>query len=78
MSILGAVACAWSHRKALRAFLDTGESAALILEDDIEAAPDTPSLLESVDWWPPDAHVIRLETGIVDPAKWCLLWPSIG
>lgn len=70
----GAVACAWSHRKALRAFLDTGERAALILEDDAELADDTPSLLESVEWWPPEARVIRLETGIVDPAEWRSLW----
>ncbi len=58
---LGAVACAYSHRKALRAFLDTGEQAALILEDDAELAPDTPSLLEAVDWWPADARMITLE-----------------
>ncbi|MCY3754050.1 MAG: glycosyltransferase family 25 protein [Alphaproteobacteria bacterium] len=73
---LGEVACAWSHRKALRALLDTGERAALILEDDAELAPDTPSLLESVDWWPPDARVIRVETGIISPKKWFLLWPA--
>ena len=73
---LGEVACAYSHRKALRAFLDTGEQAALILEDDVELAPDTPSLLDSADWWPPEARVIRLETGIIDPTKWCLLWPA--
>ena len=72
----GEAACVWSHRKAMRAFLDTSERAALILEDDAELAPDTPSLLESVDWWPPDARVIRLETGIISPAKWCQLWPA--
>ncbi len=71
---LGEVACVWSHRKALRAFLDTGEHAALILEDDAELAPDTPSLLESVDWWPPDARVIRVETGIISPKRRFLLW----
>ena len=64
---LGETACVWSHRDALRAFLDTGERAALILEDDVELAPDTPSLLESVDWWPPEARVIRLETGNISP-----------
>ncbi|MDE0407752.1 MAG: glycosyltransferase family 25 protein [Alphaproteobacteria bacterium] len=62
---LGAVACAWSHRKALRAFLDTGEPAALILEDDAELADDTPSLLETVDWWPPEARMITLTPGAV-------------
>ena len=73
---LAEVACAWSHRKALRSFLDTGEPAALILEDDIEAAPDTPSLLESVDWWPSGAHVIRLEDGCLQPRNLLLLWPA--
>ncbi len=57
----GALACAYSHRKALRAFLDTGEPAALILEDDAELAADTPALLESVNWWPPGARMITLE-----------------
>ena len=73
---LGEVACAWSHRKALRAFLDTGEHAALILEDDVELAPDTPSLLESAEWWPPDAHAVRLEDGCLQPRNLLLLWPA--
>ena len=73
---LGEVACAYSHRKALRAFLDTDRQAALILEDDVELAPDTPSLLEAVDWWPPDAHIIRLENGCLQPKNLLLLWPA--
>ncbi len=73
---LGEVACAWSHRKALRAFLDTGEHAALILEDDVELAPDTPSLLESTEWWPQDAHAVRLEDGGLQPRNLFLLWPA--
>ncbi len=60
---LGSVACNRSHAKALRAFLDTDASAALILEDDVILASDTPALLESVDWWPACASVIRLEAG---------------
>ncbi len=60
---LGSVACNRSHAKALRAFLDTDASAALILEDDVILASDTPALLESVDWWPAGASVIRLEAG---------------
>ena len=66
----GAVACAYSHRKALRAFLDSGAQAALILEDDVELADDTPALLEAVDWWPPAARVIRLETPVVRATLW--------
>ena len=66
---LGSVACNRSHAKALRAFLDTDASAALILEDDVILASDTPALLESVDWWPPGTSVIRLEAGHIMTAR---------
>ena len=58
---IGALACAWSHRNAMLAFLDTPAPAALILEDDAELGSDTAMLLRSVDWWPDDAKVLRLE-----------------
>ena len=57
----GSIACNRSHATALRAFLDTDAPAALILEDDVELAADSPSVLGSVAWWPPGARVIRLE-----------------
>lgn len=59
---LGARACMLSHCKALRAFLATGRPAALILEDDAEVAADTAALLESTDWWPPGAGILKLES----------------
>ncbi|MYG50811.1 MAG: hypothetical protein F4204_00230 [Rhodospirillaceae bacterium] len=59
---LGARACLLSHCKALRAFLATASPAALILEDDAEVASDTAALLESTDWWPPGASVLKLES----------------
>ncbi len=59
---LGAVACAFSHAQVLGAFLDTEYPAALVLEDDAQMAPDVSALL-SVDWWPRNACLIRLEAG---------------
>ena len=47
----------------MTALLASNAPAALILEDDAELASDTPALLESVDWWPAGAHVVRLEEG---------------
>ena len=73
----GAVAVVYSHRKAFRAFLDTDAQAALILEDDAELADDTPLLLKAIDWWPPGARVIRLETGTITPTKSILLGPAL-
>ncbi len=75
--LLGATAGTYSHRKALRSFLDKSAPAALILEDDAELADDTPSLLETVDWWPLGARVIRLETGTISPTKSILLGPEL-
>lgn len=57
---MGAVACIFSHRKALARFLETERPATLILEDDAVLAEDTSGLLHSSEWWPPEAHVIRL------------------
>ena len=74
---IGAVACAFSHRKTFRAFLDTGEPAALILEDDAALAPDVPDML-STHWWPPGARVIRLEAGIMNYTAWIPLWPALA
>lgn len=77
----GALACAYSHLKALRAFLETDAPAAFILEDDAELADDTPSLLESVDWWPVGTHIVRLENSFSPTPRWhkaAPLWCSSG
>ena len=58
-----AMACAIGHQKALGAFLATDSPAALILEDDVELAADTASVLRSTDWWPGPATIVRLEHG---------------
>ena len=77
----GALACAYSHLKALQAFQESGEPAALILEDDAELADDTPGLLESVDWWPAGTHIVRLEDSVLPSPRWyraAPLWRSSG
>ena len=72
---LGAVACARSHAIAMTRLLDSSAPASLILEDDVEVATDTPALLESTDWWPPGAKVVRLEVQGKHPQQ---LWRRGG
>lgn len=59
---LGAVACALGHCRAWGALLASRHPAALVLEDDAELASDLPALLESLDWLPAGARLVRLET----------------
>ena len=72
----GEEACALSHRKALEAFLASGRSAGLVLEDDAELADDIPAMLYSQDWWPEDCGLIKLDH--TRKAKIRLLGPEIG
>ena len=60
---LGSAANAMGHANAMRRLLESDSPAALILEDDAELSRDTATLLHSVDWWPHDAKVVRLEHG---------------
>ena len=60
---LGSAACMIGHTKALKSLLKSESLAALILEDDAELALDTPSLMQSTDWWPDGSMIIRLEDG---------------
>ncbi len=60
---LGSAACMIGHTKALKSLLKSESPAALILEDDAELALDTPSLMQSTDWWPDGSMLIRLEDG---------------
>ncbi len=68
------LACSLSHRKAMRMLLDSPHPAALILEDDAEAGEDIPKFLESVDWWPRDHGLLKLDS----PAGPWLLGPWCG
>ena len=59
----GAGACVLSHLLALDTFLSSSDApAALILEDDAELAADLPMFIESTDWWPADANLVKIET----------------
>lgn len=60
---LGSAAGMIGHTKALKSLLKSEAPAALILEDDAELALDTPSLMQSTDWWPDGSMLIRLEEG---------------
>ena len=55
-------ACVLSHRKALEALLAAGAPAALILEDDVELASDTPETIRSADWWPEGHGLLKLDS----------------
>ena len=78
---IGALACARSHRKAMRAFLDTTASAALILENDAELAADTAAVLESTGWWPRNMLALRLEMTYPAGRRWksaVPLWSAVA
>jgi glycosyl transferase family 25 len=55
------LACFESHRKAWEAFLETGESYGLIMEDDVVVSPEFADFLND-SWIPEDADFVRLET----------------
>ena len=78
---LGAAAGMLGQSKAMIALLGSDAPAAMILEDDAELAPDTSGLLETMDWWPPGAHVVRLEDSIQAGRRWrnaAPLWRPSG
>ena len=57
----GSAATLLSHIVAMEMFLSTSSPVALILEDDAELANDLPLFLRSLDWWPTDASLVKLE-----------------
>ena len=61
--IMAAVANMKSQARAMRLLLESAHPAALILEDDAVLAEDTPTLLESTEWWPEGFSIVRLEAG---------------
>ena len=59
----GAGACVLSHFRALDTFLSSSDApAALILEDDAQLAADLPMFIESTDWWPAGATLVKIES----------------
>ncbi|HET7086365.1 MAG TPA: glycosyltransferase family 25 protein [Rhizomicrobium sp.] len=58
----GDKACLLSHRQAWRLFLESGDSHAAFLEDDVRLSKSAPALLlANSNWLPPDAGVMKLE-----------------
>jgi len=57
----GAYACFQSHRKVWRRLLETGDSHAMVFEDDVVLADGIDAYLD-LGWVPAEADLIRLET----------------
>lgn len=57
----GDKACGLSHRLAWDAFLASGETHAVILEDDVVLAPAAAALLRDARWIGPEAELVKLE-----------------
>lgn len=54
-------ACLLSHRKAWQRFIDSGESHAIVMEDDIVPAKGL-DWLNADGWFPDEADIVKLET----------------
>ena len=70
-------ACTVSHSWAWQAFLESGASHALFLEDDIYLAEDLASVLDHADWIPPGIEAVKLEKFGAGASR-LLLGPKIG
>ena len=56
------LACLESHKLAWRQFLDSPETQACFIEDDLHVWPGFDALTESGSWIPSDAHSVKLDT----------------
>src|ERR1700723_4232531 len=56
------LACLESHRTAWRKFLESTDSLACFLEDDVHVQPGFAALLSGAKWPPKDAHAVKLDT----------------
>lgn len=56
------IACFESHRLAWRSLIESGEPWLAVFEDDVHIEPPIASLLESSDWIPGEADLVKLET----------------
>jgi len=57
----GDMACTLSHLKALQTFLDTGDTHAIVLEDDIVLSKDSAKWMTESSWIPAGADLVKLE-----------------
>jgi len=53
--------CSVSHRRAWKAFDESGDRFGLILEDDVAIDPEAAGLLGNDDWIPPEVDLLKLE-----------------
>ncbi|HEY0105726.1 MAG TPA: glycosyltransferase family 25 protein [Rhizomicrobium sp.] len=53
--------CTLSHMRAWSMFLATGESHAIVLEDDVALDPDAAALLRDASWIPPAIGLLKIE-----------------
>jgi glycosyl transferase family 25 len=58
----GEVACFLSHRACWQRIVDRGLPHGVVLEDDVVPGEDVGALFSNVDWVPPDADLVKLET----------------
>ena len=58
---LGPQCCTLSHLRTYQHFLRSGEAYAIVLEDDAQLSPGAARFLETLDWFPPDAGVVKIE-----------------
>ncbi len=55
-------ACAASHASAWRQFLESGESHACFLEDDVVLSPEFAGFMADAGWIPDDCDAVKIET----------------
>lgn len=58
----GEIACFMSHRRCWQQLVDSGESHAIVLEDDVFLGQGAARFLRSADWFPSSAGLVKLET----------------
>jgi glycosyl transferase family 25 len=62
------LACSLSHRKAMEAFLASGDDYAAVFEDDVLLSKSLPTFLDAVEAATPAIDILRLET-FLDPIR---------
>jgi glycosyl transferase, family 25 len=58
----GERACFMSHRRCWQQLVDSGQTHAVVLEDDVFLSQAAASILSSADWFPATAGLVKLET----------------
>ena len=72
----GAKCCFISHRNSWEALLKSGESWAVVLEDDARLHPDATLLLSDDRWLPKDAALVKIEVNYLRQSRKVLVGES--